>query len=400
VSRVLFAWELGAGLGHLGPFRPIAERLVARGHEVTVAGSDVERSHAVFASGAVKMVQAPFCTKTYSGLAEPPLNYSEILMRFGYLDAPLLGGLVRAWRGLLDLARADVLVADHAPTALLAARGLKTARAVFGNPFAVPPAVSPTPAMRSWVEVPAQRLASSDDSVLKVINSSLPADAPRLGAVHEIFDGATRLYTGIPELDPYGPRDPGDYLGLYTGVIGTGSAAWPAGGGPRIFVYLHADYRHIEAAMSALAGSGARCLVYLLGGTPGLRQKHEGPRLAFSTTPVNLDEVMAEADLCFCHANTGTVTSVMRAGKPMVLAPSQLEQFLLANAVEKLGLARVVHPDAQAADIGRALAAGLGEPALARAAREFALRHREPAVDTIADRAAGRIEALARGITE
>jgi UDP:flavonoid glycosyltransferase YjiC (YdhE family) len=83
-----------------------------------------------------------------------------------------------------------------------------------------------------------------------------------------------------------------------------------------------------------------------------------------------------------------------------VLAPAQLEQFLLANAIEKLGLARVVHPDAQAADIGGALAAGLREPAIARAAREFALRHREPAVDTIADRAAGRIEALARGITE
>jgi hypothetical protein len=45
---------------------------------------------------------------------------------------------------------------------------------------------------------------------------------------------------------------------------------------------------------------------------------------------------------------------------------------------------------------GGTLGRALGEPGLERAAREFALRHREPAVDTIAERAAGRIEALAR----
>ncbi|MNC88936.1 hypothetical protein D3C83_48130 [compost metagenome] len=80
----------------------------------------------------------------------------------------------------------------------------------------------------------------------------------------------------------------------------------------------------------------------------------------------------------------------------MVLLPSQLEQFLLASRVEKLGMTRIVHPDAQPLDISGALARALDEPGLARAAREFALRHREPSVDTIAERAAGRIEALAQ----
>lgn len=399
MSRILFAWELGGGLGHLGPFRPIAERLAARGHEITIAARDVERAHSVF-DGAVKVVPAPVCAKTYGGLAEPPLNYAEILMRYGYLDAPQMKGLVRAWRGLIELARADVVIADHAPTALLAARGRPAARVAFGSPFGVPPAISPTPGMRSWIEVPAQRLASSDASVLKVINASLPADAPRLGAVHEIFDGAARLYTGVPELDPYGTRDSGDYLGLHTGTIGAGPPRWPDGAGPRIFTYLHADYRHIDATLAALAANGARCVVFLLGGTPALSQKHQGPRLVFSDGPVDLGAALDQADLCVSHGNSGTVIGALRAGKPMVLLPEHLEQFLTASRLEKLGSARVVHPDGPAPDIAGALASAIGDPELARAAREFALRHREPAVDTIAERAAGRIEALARGRPE
>jgi hypothetical protein len=396
VSRIVFAWELGGGLGHLGPFRPIAERLLARGHEVMIAASDVERAHAVFASQSVKVVQAPICTKTYRGIADPPLNYAEILMRYGYLDAPLLAGLVRAWRGLLELARPDVLVADHAPTALLGTRGRGTPRLAFGSPFCLPPPVSPTPAMRSWVEVPRGRLENSDASVLQVINGSLPSDAPRLAALHEIFEGAGTLMIGIPEIDHYWPRDPGDYLGLYGGVVGTGRPDWPEGDGPRIFVYLHADYRHIDAALTALAASQARVVIYLLGGTPAIRQQYSGPRMAFSAAPVDLTAAVADSDFCVSHANFSTVMSTLRGGKPMVLLPTQLEQYLLAARLAKLGLAELVHPEAERLDIAGALARALGNPSLARAAREFALRHAEPAVDTIAERTAGRIEALAR----
>jgi UDP:flavonoid glycosyltransferase YjiC (YdhE family) len=400
VSRILFAWELGGGLGHLGPFRPIAERLAARGHEITIAASDVERAHSVFASQPVKIVQAPICTKTYKGIADPPLNYAEILMRYGYLDAPLLAGLVSGWRGLLDLTRADVLVADHAPTALLATRGRGTPRLAFGSPFCVPPPVSPTPAMRSWIEVPRERLENSDASVLEVINGALPSGAPRLAALHEIFEGAETLMIGIPEIDHYWPRNPADYLGLYSGVVGTGKPDWPEGDGPRIFVYLHADYRHIDAALTALAASPARVVIYLLGGTPALREKYSRPRLAFSATPVDLTAAVADSDLCVSQGNFSTVMSTLRGGKPMVLLPTQLEQYLLAARLVKLGLAELVHPESGSLDIAGTLARALANPSLARAARDFALRHREPAVDTIAERTAGRIEALARGRPE
>ncbi|MCW5605779.1 MAG: UDP-glucuronosyltransferase, partial [Burkholderiales bacterium] len=116
MSRILFAWEIGKGIGHLAPFRPVAERLLARGHELTAAVRDLHSANAVFGSLAVRLVQAPFCDRTYNGLAEPPLNYAEILMRFGYLDNGMLSALIRGWRGLIEMSGADLLIADHAPS--------------------------------------------------------------------------------------------------------------------------------------------------------------------------------------------------------------------------------------------------------------------------------------------
>jgi hypothetical protein len=304
---------------------------------------------------------------------------------------------VRAWRGLLDIADADAVLADHAPTALLAARGGRAARIVIGTTFTAPPPVNPTPNMRHWVPVPQQRLVSSDESVLKVINGCLPPGAPPLGAVHEIFDGSASLLTGLPELDHYGPRDPEHYLGLYAGSLDGSPPAWPAGDGPRVFAYLQNDYRHLEPVLAALAGSRARCLVVAPGLASATRERYAGPRLVFADGLVDARAAIAGCDACVGHGNSGTVMSVLRAGKPMLLLPAQLEHFILASRIEALGMAVTVHPDAKPLDIGGGLARVLDDGALAAAAVACAARHREPTVDTIVGRAAERIESLARG---
>ena len=396
MSRVFFAWELGGGYGHLGPFRPIAELLMSRGHQVTIAAREVERANIVFGPTGAAVVQAPLCTKTYSGLEEPPLNYAEILMRYGYLDAPVLGGLVRAWRDLILLARPDVLVADHAPTALLAARDMRIAKLATGAPFTIPPRTSPTPNMRPWLSVPEERLASSDRTVLATVNASLPQGTAKLGTVPEIFEGAELLMSGVAELDPYAPRQGGSYLGLHAGSVGKLAPQWPQGEGSRIFAYLNIEYKHLEAAVGALAGSGARCVVFIAGVSPALREKHGNERLVFSDGLLDIDRTLSEADLCVCHGNFGTVTGSLRSGKPMVVLPMDLEKFLTAAALQKRNLAYYVHPDVPSPDFIGAIRMALSDQGLTDTARQFAARHRQPSVDTIVRRAADCIESLAR----
>ena len=74
-----------------------------------------------------------------------------------------------------------------------------------------------------------------------------------------------------------------------------------------------------------------------------------------------------------------------------------LEKFLLARNVEKLGAGELVHPDAPVPDVAGALKRMLESTRFAEAARAFAARHRDPPVDTIVQRAVERIESLAAG---
>src|SRR5208283_5958810 len=111
MSRFLFAWELGGGLGHLARAVTVARALRGSGHQSVLALRDLRGVTAIDPGSDIPVWQAPLCVHQYEGLAEPPLNYAEVLMRFGYLDHGMLAGLVRAWRELARVARADIIVA-------------------------------------------------------------------------------------------------------------------------------------------------------------------------------------------------------------------------------------------------------------------------------------------------
>jgi UDP:flavonoid glycosyltransferase YjiC (YdhE family) len=393
MSRILLAWELGTGVGHLAAFRTVAEALLARGHQLTLAARDTGSAAMVFSGLPVQIVQAPLCVKTYNGLADPPLNFSEILMRFGYLDSAMLKGLLLGWRSLLELTQADRLVADHAPTALLAARERGIARITFGNPFSVPPAVSPTPNMRDWLTVPAQRLQGSDATVVAAINAAMTQDAPPIAAVHEIFDGADRLFVGIPALDPYGARPSVHYLGLHSASSGTAAANWPEGDGPRLFAYLRTDYPHMDACLRALSESAARSLVNLAGANPEIISRYGSARLRLSTGHVDMAAAASRCDAALCHGGLGTVNAMLRAGKPLLLLPAQLEQYLLACNVERLGAGLAVHPETAAPDFAGALHSILTDARFGKNAQAVAQRCSTPSVQQVIAHAVARIEA-------
>lgn len=306
----------------------------------------------------------------------------------------MLCGMMAAWSSLIRTVGADVVIADHAPTALLAARSLGVARAVIGSSFNVPPAVAPTPNMRPWLTVPAERLADSDRRVLAVINQVLPPDRG-LRAMQDIFAGATCFFSGVPELDSYVARQPGDYLGLQSLSTGTAAPVWPPGEGERIFAYLHADYSHTERALQALAASGARVLVHVLGGTAALTERYTGARLQFAPQLLDFRRVVAECGLCVCHGNVGTTLGMLQGGRPVLVLPKHLEHYLLGRAVARIGAGRVVHPDDQTPDIASELGAMLDDDTFRRNALALAQRHAGPSVGTMTGRAVARIEELA-----
>lgn len=394
MSRILLAWELGTGFGHLGPFLGLAPKLLERGHELHIAAREI--------AGAVKAVghlpiavhQAPLCLNTYSGLHEPPLNFAEILMRYGYLDLPMLQAMVMAWRSLLRVTGAELLIADHAPTALIAARLSGIPAALIGTPFSVPPDVHPTPNMRPWMEVPAQRLADSDARVLAAINAVLPAGAEPLTQISRIFSGAPRFFIGVPETDTYGTRSDATYLGLAGVNVGGSLPAWPAGTGKRVFAYLRADYPHTDAAMTALTGSGSRVIAYINGAGPAALQRYAGQGAVVVTGRVDLEQLFRQTDLCVTHG-PGTTFVALRLGVPVLILPQHLENFLFAQTLQRIGVCGLLRPDGDPGDIRMLLAEMLQNDAYRVRVREFADRYSSPAIDTIIDRVIAQVESLA-----
>ncbi|HEX3602036.1 MAG TPA: hypothetical protein VHU84_17920, partial [Lacipirellulaceae bacterium] len=127
MKTILFAWELGAGLGHAKPFAEIAKGFVDSGIRIYVAAAELLNAQIAFAGIEVSLLQAPtwpfhrhFGSQTGEG------GYLDILASLGFADPMKLGSVVSGWLSLLDLTRPDVVVADHSPAAMIAChiRGL------------------------------------------------------------------------------------------------------------------------------------------------------------------------------------------------------------------------------------------------------------------------------------
>lgn len=173
MARILFAWELGGNFGHLGQLLPLASQLQARGHEVVFALRDVTRAEVMLGTRGFAYLQAPLWHARTARPSAPPCSYSEILQQYGYSDHEGLLGMVRAWREIYRLIDPQVVLLDHAPTALLASRGLEAVCVMYGVGFCSPPRVTPFPNFRTWQKIPQERLEASDARVLETVNHVL-----------------------------------------------------------------------------------------------------------------------------------------------------------------------------------------------------------------------------------
>ena len=394
MSRIMLAWELGTGYGHLGPFLLFAQQLIGRGHQLSIAAREIASAVAAVGALPITVYQAPLCMSSYGGLQDPPLNFAEILMRYGYLDPGMLRGLIAGWRSLLRVTNTDVMIADHAPTALLAARLEGLPRAVIGTPFSVPPEIHPSPNMRDWLAVPPARLHDSDRRVLEAVNAVLPAAEPRLTALHQIFSDTAKFFIGVPETDHYGRRADALYFGLAGQSSGKAVPPWPPGDGKRVLLYLHADYPYALQLVQALASLQARVIVHMRRASGELVRQCAAAGATVSDAPLDLDRLLPGADLCVSHG-PGTAIASLQAGVPVLILPKQLENFLFARALERMGVGMMVDPGLNPPDIRSALAAMLSGTEHATAAKALAESHRLKPAATIVGQVVARIEALA-----
>lgn len=337
MARILFAWELGAGLGHVTCQRPLAVGLRQRGHEVVIAVRDVRSAAAVFAGGGLSFVQCPFRAWKVPRRFQPLMSYAHLLHSIGFNEPQGLASLVAAWRHLYELVNPDLIIFDHSPMGLLAARSHRAKRALLGTGFCAPPGVCPLPQLRPWVRADLEQLAKDEEMVRSIANKALEKSEtpplPRLGDIYA--DIEVNLLTTFAELDHFGPRRDVRYWGVQLSCPAT-PPTWPRADGKKIFAYLKPS-PGLRELLQKLNELGQPAIVFGTWVDGKARQRFGSRTLTLENRPLDLGLVAEQCDLAILNATHGTTAEMLLKGIPLLQLPIFVEQQLTARNTVDIG---------------------------------------------------------------
>lgn len=394
MATLLFAWELGAGLGHVTVIRPLAERLRRLGHRVVVAARDVNAAAHTLGSLDIPLLQAPVHLDPVARPIVPPSTFADTLHNAGLATVRNALGAVTAWRSLYDLVSPDAVLFDHAPLALLAASAHSCRKIMLGTGFTCPPALAQFPDWREQDRPePDPHVHDSEHSVLAVANHyRSQLGAPALSRLSQLFTEADlTLLTTVAEFDHFPDRRNATYFGNWiAGNVGT-TPSWPDGRGKRLFAYLK-PYRELPYLLNLLAASGCPTVAYIANCPPALL-KVQCPSVRIQTDPVALDHAAQHCDAAILHAGHGSTLQFLLQGKPLLLLPLVLEQRLTAQRVQSLGAGLCVNPHDKDS-LKAQLTAFLAQDSLGRGAESFAERYADMQPGEQCERAARAVDGL------
>lgn len=394
MSRVLLTWEMGNNLGHLSRLLPLARRCVAHRHEVLVAARDVRSAATQLAPAGIPFVQAPL-SAIIDKQATQPASYADLLRMHGWADVDRLGAAVQAWMHLFGLYSPAVLIADHSPTALLAARCMHIPVVLIATGFELPPARQPLPPFPGFSGATAEGAAVAESRVLHAVNEVITRmHAPPMSALRELFEVERRWLTSFPELDHYGERPEEHYLGPIGEIVDGEPLEWPSGSGARVFAYLRPGTPGLTAILQALGASGAAIVCWApqvpLETLHPLRHAH----ISTDARPLDLRSLATEADVCVSYSPAGTVASTLLRSVPQLLAPAHLEAQMTAHRVECMGAGLTLRGRQDERTVGAKLEKLMSRPDFKARAHAFARRYRDFDAARAADEIVDQIEVV------
>lgn len=344
MNRILFCWELGSNLGHVMRLLPIARVLRDKGHEVLWAYAGIRKTVAsLVRSEGFTSLDAPTwpLPATSSPLSQ---TYGQNLLKNGYGREDYLLSHLDAWRSLLQSSQPDLVLAEHAPTALIIARDMDITRAAIGTGYSIPPLSRPMSFLHPWFTLSAERLAEKEAAFLNKVNQVLAeAGCVSLGSVADIFDGASIFLCTWPEFDHYGGRETEKYRGPVVSDVHDLSAPWPSQDRENVYVYMRSGHRVFQPLLEALQKLDLPVLAFV----PDINVNHmeqigTGKNTCITASPMNLGDVKERCLFAVTEGGVNTASLMLLAGVPLLLCPSQLEQAVLSYRLSAQGLCTMI----------------------------------------------------------
>lgn len=335
MKKVLFAWELGDGLGHVSRLLPIANILRDNGVECAFVVRNLIVTHSMIAREGYKVFQAPFVTP----YAPPDVrdkviaSIGDVLATVGYIEPDKLTALTDGWAAIFDSFDPDLVIADYSPTAGLAAFGERPVVPV-GDWFTLPP--GNWSEFRTFKDAPnrvaPERLLETVQQVQRRRGKALPDRVPAL------MHGARNFVVTIPELDPY----QNDREDTETSPLRPLPA--PASQEPEqdYFAYLSNGYAGTQKALETLAQSNWSGDIYLRDANDEVRNRWRDRGLTIHNAPRPIEQAVAKSRVVIHHGGIGTLEQVLAIGRPQCIVPRHFEQLKNGEYLGKLGAATVM----------------------------------------------------------
>jgi UDP:flavonoid glycosyltransferase YjiC (YdhE family) len=282
------------------------------------------------------------------------------------------------WSEALRAVRPSVVVADYAPTALLAARAHGIPTVAVGAAFGLPPSTLDrfpdllTPKQAALHEPAGRELPAAEDNMLDCVNTTLaPLGVPMLARLPEVYAADLSLPHGVSAWDPYTsarghplvvPVDPLPPVQRRPGS--------------EIFIYFSTDELHEPAICDALLRLSWRACLVAPGLAPELADLlRENPRLTVLPEPLSREEIVRRSRVILCAGQGGTLGLAALAGIPVLALPMQHEQLSNSlRAAENLSAVRALPKQKRSAEaILDMLNDVMNRPAIGAAARLEAL---------------------------
>jgi hypothetical protein len=342
MASVILCSELGRGFGHLAKLADYAVELEAQGYSVKLVCSDLHDAHQIPEFFDIAIFQAPVFREASLELGVDDvdyLNYSTILRRNGYRDIHTLAPLLRGWLHIQATLNADIVVADHAPTAILAAKLLKIPSIITGSGYCVPPLTTPLKSVQPWRDVPEAELTIEDQALLRVVNDTvveLGFGDVRLKNAKELFEESAQWIFSIPEMDHYGARDQ-PYVVRWTNSTPRLSPVWPRAQGDKILVNLHADSLYLHALLEQLQLSNLPVLAVIPEVSNGMMERYHNTNINLQREMVDLKQAVDQCNVFINDADHDIVYELMSYGVPSIFLPSRADQIMLAYQLSQQG---------------------------------------------------------------
>ena len=347
MAKFLVGWELGSERGHIALLEPIVEALRGRGHEVAVAVKDLgalSGSRNGLRNG--RVFQAPVWptsgpTSGPTPGPQPPGPTSQTLgddlAAAGLCAEEAVQLRARAWVDLIDLLGVDAVLAEAAPTLLLAARTRCPAIA-FGTAYGLPPAGQALPPILDLRRPPTEASAAREAALCRAFDS---ADRSLGGKGLRWFSDLFAVpawVCNLKELDPYASlrsvAAPGP-LQIRHADAATPGGRQPAALGEKVFVYLKPS-PVLPTLMDALAPRCRQLEVFIANAPADLHNPF--PQVTLHRAPIDVPRRLHEFSAVVHFGGLNLTAEALFAGVPQLILPHHLEQSATGLAVQQLGV--------------------------------------------------------------